>query len=108
MLLKGVSLYTPYISKKLINKYKKFHSLSKCILYYYVKWQSLQFKLYSEIKLYNIKTEEHAFNYNDKSYFFKYTNSKRKLNKPLSVLRPNSDDYIITNYSDILECFNTV
>ena len=73
--------------KKLINKCKKFHSLSKSIQYYYVKWRSLQFKLYSEIKLYNIKTEEHALNSNDKSSFFKYINSKLNSNKPLSVLR---------------------
>ena len=95
---------------------EKFHSLSKYIPSYYVKWRSLQFKLYSEIKLYNIyvfiKTEEHALNSNDKSSFFKYINSKLKSNKPLSVLRSNSDGSIMTNYSDILEClslqFNSV
>ena len=73
--------------KKLINKCQKFHSLSKSIPSYYVKWRSLQFKLYSEIKLYNIKTEEHALNSNDKSSCFKYINSKLMSNKPLSVLR---------------------
>ena len=102
----------PLTYQKLINICKKFHSLSKFIQSYYVKWQSLQFKFYSEIKLYNIKTEEHALNYNDKSSFFKYINSKLKSNKPLSVLRSNSDGSIITNYSDILEClslqFNSV
>ena len=102
----------PLHIKKLINKCKKFHSLSKSIPSYYVKWRSLQFKLYSEIKLYNIKTEEHALNSNDKSSFFKYINSKLKSNKPLSVLRSNSDGSIITNHSDILEClslqFNSV
>ena len=50
----------PLHIKKLINKCKKFHRLSKSIPSYYVKYKSLQFKLYSEIKLYNIKTEEHA------------------------------------------------
>ena len=44
--------------------------------------------------------------------FFKYINSKLKSNKPLSVLRSNSDGSIITNHSDILEClslqFNSV
>ena len=42
----GQFIHTIHI-KKLINKCKKFHSLSKYIPYYYVKWQSLQFKLYS-------------------------------------------------------------
>ena len=72
----------------------------------------MEFKLYSEIKLYNKKTEEHALNSNDKSSFFKYINSKLMSNKPLSVLRLNSDGSIITNYSDIMKClslqFNSV
>ena len=105
-------LYIYIHIKKLINKCKKFYSLSKSIPSYYVKWRSLQFKLYSEIKLYNIKTEEHDLNSNDKSSFFKYINSKLKSNKPLSVLRSNLDGSIITNYSDSMEClslqFNSV
>ena len=107
----------PLHIKKLINKCKKYHSLSKSILSYYVKWRSFLFKLYLEIKLYNIKTEDHVgevilLNSNDKSDYFKYINSKLNSNKPLFVLRSNSDSSIITNYSDIMEClsleFNSV
>ena len=91
--------------------YTKYYILYFIYLYIYI-WRSLQFKMYSEIKLYNITTEKHALNSNDKYSFFKYINSKLKSNKPLSVLRSNSDGSIITNYSDILEClslqFNSV